>query len=354
MMTIHTHARRGRALGLAVGSAAAALALSGLAPSGAEGANIALGRAVVPSGPTWPGFAGYNITDNNLNTIVHPAGPVTSFSYLMDLGQEADVNGIEIFNRNDCCPERLMNYRVELLPRAAGGGPGTSVYSTDLRTDGTNSGLGGVDTVPNVNSRGRYVRISRIDDGTADYHPQIAEVHVEGVAPQRNVARGRPVIASGPTWTNFPASNITDGSAATITHPLSGEGGPFSCDVDLGQDYSLDRIQLYNRGDDCCPERLSNYTVSLHADDNGAPGSVTWEAQVRADGSNSGNAGLDELFASDGTGTFTGRWIHIQAEGTPYGPQIAEVEAYAVPEPSTGLLVLGFAAGAALFRRRNA
>src|SRR5439155_1338573 len=161
MMTIHTHARRGRALGLAVGSAAAALALSGLAPSGAEGANIA---------------------------------------------------------------------------------------------------LGGVDTVPNVNSRGRYVRISRIDDGTADYHPQIAEVHVEGVAPQRNVARGRPVIASGPTWTNFPASNITDGSAATITHPLSGEGGPFSFDVDLGQDYSLDRIQLYNRGDDCCPERLSNYT----------------------------------------------------------------------------------------------
>jgi hypothetical protein len=187
----------------------------------------------------------------------------------------------------------------------------------------------------------------------ADYQPQIAEVRVEGVAPQVNVARGRPVVASGPTWPSLVASNLTDGLAGTITHPEAGDSGPFSFDVDLGRNYALDRIQLYNRGDNCCSERLTNYTVSLHDDDGGVPGPALWTAQVRSDGSNSGNAGLDELFAADGTGTFAGRWIRVFSEGTQYGPQIAELEAYAVPEPS-GIAVVAAAGCVTLLRRRRA
>jgi hypothetical protein len=343
---------RSRRLAFASAASTATLALAALAPAPARAANIALGRAVLNSGPTWPGFNGYNLTDDNLNTIVHPAEAVSTYSYLIDLGQTANVIRIDLVNRADCCPERLTNYRVSLLDRAPGGGPGTAVYSADVRTDRTNSGLGGVDTLSNVNAAGRYLQIEKIDDGTTDYYLQIAEVKVEGAAPQTNVARGRPVIATAGTWPGYPASNLTDGTAASFSHPEAGDGSAFSFDIDLGRSYDLDRILLYNRGDNCCSERLTNYTVSLLSDNGGTPGETLWSALVRADGSNSGNAGLDELFAADGTGTFSGRWIRVESEGTAYGPQIAEVEAYAVPEP-TGLCALGLAAGVALTRRRR-
>jgi hypothetical protein len=328
---------------------AAAFALAGLATSAAHAANIAVGRAVVPSGPTWPGLNGFHLTDDDLNTIAHASGQVTSYGYIIDLGQTANVSQIDIANRNNCCSERLTNYRVSLLNRAPGGGPGNVVFTTDLRTDYSNSGLGGIDSVPGVNASGRYVQVEKIDDGVVDYYLQAAEVMVEGFLPEQNVAYGKPVYSSADTWAGFPPSNITDGFAGTITHPLAGDAGPFSFDIDLGEQFALDRIHLYNRGDSCCSDRLSNYAVSLLSDAGGAPGAVLWTATVRGDGSNSGNAGLDELFAADGTGTFAGRWLRVESDGVQYGPQISEVEAYAVPEPATGLTL---AAGALALLRR--
>ena len=348
MTQLSSHARlTRRAL-----SVSATLALAGLVPSAARAANIALGRAVVPSDPTWAGLNGYLITDGDPNTISHPLTPTTGSSFVVDLGQNASVSQIDVVNRNNCCPERLSNYRVSLLSRDPAGGPGAAVFSSDVRTDGTNSGLGGVDTVPVPNATGRFVRVERIDNGAADYQPQIAELIVEGVAPLENVALNKPVVATGNTWPGFPAGNVNDGLAGTITHPQAGDAGPFQFDIDLGDNYALDHINVYNRGDGCCPERLGNYTVSLLSDDGGAPGAVLWSALVRDDGTNSGNGGLDELLASDGTGTFAGRWLRIASEGVQYGPQLAEIEAFAVPEPGAAMALLG-AAGCAVMRRRR-
>jgi hypothetical protein len=147
-----------------------------------------------------------------------------------------------------------------------------------------------------------------------------------------NIAQGRPATASGPLWPGFPNPNlITDGNRLTFTHPATPVTS-FSFTIDLGATKELDRINVVNRGDGCCTDRLSNYRVSVHADDDGEFGPVVWSANVRTDNSNSGVGGVDTLTAAlDSNGQFAGRFLTIERIDTgaaSYWPQIAEVEIY--------------------------
>ncbi|MCA9245594.1 MAG: lamin tail domain-containing protein [Planctomycetales bacterium] len=146
-----------------------------------------------------------------------------------------------------------------------------------------------------------------------------------------NIALNAAVSPSDSTWGSFPASNITDGNRATFTHPLT-PTETFFYDIDLGQTATLDRIQIAGRGDGCCTDRLTNYRVSLFANDNGDPGALRWSTVVRGDGSNSGVGGVDVLTADlDPGGTFAGQWLRIEkleGDGSNYWPQIAEVEVF--------------------------
>ncbi len=163
--------------------------------------------------------------------------------------------------------------------------------------------------------------------------------------PQPNLALGRPVIASGPTWTGFPANRLTDGDSSTISHPLNASGTlGFYFQVDLGGTFRLDRILLANRDDGCCTDRLSNFGVELYADSGGEPGTLNWSAAIRADGSDSGVAGVDTITAANApTGVFAGRFVRIvNRSGTAYSPQLAEIEVYGGLVP----LIRSFAADA--------
>src|SRR5574341_2489661 len=78
-----------------------------------------------------------------------------------------------------------------------------------------------------------------------------------------NIALGSPVAASGPTWSGQVPEHLTDGDYNNQTHPLASSGTlGFYYEVDLEQEYALSRIVLFNRTG-CCPERLSNYEVSI-------------------------------------------------------------------------------------------
>lgn len=151
-----------------------------------------------------------------------------------------------------------------------------------------------------------------------------------------NLAQSKPVIASGAIWTGFTAANLTDGNTATFAHPASSTGTlGYYFEIDLGATYQLDRILIHNRGDGCCPERLSNYDVNLYADAGGESGAVRWSARIRSDGSNSGNAGVDTITgALSPTQNFSGRFIRIvNQNGAPYSPQVAEVDVFGAPVP---------------------
>ena len=110
--------------------------------------------------------------------------------------------------------------------------------------------------------------------------------------------------------------------------------------------------------------RLGDYVISLHDDDGGAPAATAnWSATRTGDYFDGLGIG-DEFIASDGTGTFAGQWIKIEATDTHLDKnfsgstyvrgycchQISEVRAF-IPEPSTLVLLIGGVL-AMLLRRR--
>ena len=308
-----------------------------------DGSNLALGRPVTSSAPTWGGWTPLNLTDGRHNTFVHgAAGNATTYAFMVDLGQPVAADQISVVNRGDgCCPDRLSNYRIS-LHNDAGGAIGGQVWSADVRTDNSNSGVGGIDTVtaaadPTGQAIGQWVKIEKIDDGATNYWLQAAEIEVEG-SYLNNIALRAPVQTSAATYGGQPAPRIVDGDLNTISHPASNSPAEFTYDINLGGDVDLNSIYVHNRNN-CCPERLTDYTVSLHADDRGQPGAVLWSGAVRDDGTNSGLGGVDTVTAATGTGDFGGQWLRITGPtGVAYAPQIAEIEAYSTQDsPWIGL-----------------
>ncbi|MGC6459301.1 MAG: FN3 associated domain-containing protein [Akkermansiaceae bacterium] len=152
---------------------------------------------------------------------------------------------------------------------------------------------------------------------------------------QTNIALGRPVSASAATWPNLGPENLTDGNTANLSHPLASSGTlGFYYEIDLGSEKNLGSIRLTNRTG-CCPERLTNYRVELRADAGGLAGAVTWSATIRANGTNSGDGGVDTVLPSlDPGNTMSGRYIRVvNLSNQAYNPQIAEVEAFEAPLP---------------------
>lgn len=78
-----------------------------------------------------------------------------------------------------------------------------------------------------------------------------------------NLARGKAVVQSstdyGPEW-------AVDGDLGNFTHTAAGQNLPAAWEVDLGDDYALERIIIHNRTD-CCGSRLRDLTVEVLSQD---------------------------------------------------------------------------------------
>ena len=68
--------------------------------------------------------------------------------------------------------------------------------------------------------------------------------------------------SSGYNGDQFPASLALDGNPGNFTHTAAGDPGP-TWTADFHRDVRLNTVVLRNRGDGCCPERLSDITVRL-------------------------------------------------------------------------------------------
>ena len=128
----------------------------------------------------------------------------------------------------------------------------------------------------------------------------------------QNVAQNQAVSASAAVVSGQPVQNVNDGSFSTYTAPASTPTLGFHYDIDFGQEYALHYLAIVNRNTN--PERLTNYRLTLYADNFGAPGAVLWEADVRTDGTNSGAGGTDQVFAGASTNpahVFRGRYLRL-------------------------------------------
>lgn len=149
--------------------------------------NLALAAPVTASAGTWPGNPATMIVDGNTGSISHPDQDAFSgFSYTVNLEGTYALTTLELVNRADCCPDRLSNYRVEVLSDAM-----VSLWSGTIRGDGSNSGMGGIDTVTAASGTGtfagQYIRVTNLNG--QQYTPQIAELRAFG-APVPEPATG--------------------------------------------------------------------------------------------------------------------------------------------------------------------
>jgi hypothetical protein len=164
-----------------------------------------------------------------------------------------------------------------------------------------------------------------------------------------NLALGAPTVGSAAQWPGQPASFITDGNTGNVSHPNQDAFPGFSYTTDLQGSYAFSNLELLNRAD-CCADRLSNYRVELLSDTQ----ITLWSGDIRTDGSNSGQGGIDTITAANGTGLFQGRYIRVtNLSNAQYNPEISELRAFgsAIPEPTAWLCTL-VGAGMVLLRRR--
>lgn len=156
--------------------------------------NYALGMPSEQS-TTWVGIAarandGNTSGDWNNNSVTHTAGDVQPW-WQVDLGQLRQIGTIKIWNRTDCCPERLSNFYLLVSdnPFTSGNLAETLAQSGVSAYQITNTV--NVQTQISVNRSGRYVRVQLINQ---DYL-SLAEVEVFGSSsnsnPTANLSRAR-------------------------------------------------------------------------------------------------------------------------------------------------------------------
>jgi hypothetical protein len=209
---------------------AAAGLIVGAASAQEIGANLAYQQPVFSSGANWGSFKPGAITDGDPGTFTHPldGSGTRGFYYEVDLGKSYRLDRILVRNRSDgCCTERLSRYGVELRGET-GGEPGILNWSAVMRADGSNSGVGGTDTVteilnPEGRFEGRFVRI--INTTGAGYSPQVAEIEVYGgaIPVVRSFSVDRDVLNPGQSTTLRWA---VSGAVQVAIRPGPGEGQP--------------------------------------------------------------------------------------------------------------------------------
>lgn len=224
----------------------------------------------------------------------------------VDLGELHRIDKVTVYNRTDCCAERLNGFVVDFLAQ-----DGSLIRSYQ------HNGAAGRRTEIPVGIVGRYVRV-RLPG--AERYLSLAEVQIHGSrVSSDNVALGKPVSQSSTAF-DSPATRAVDGNRngnwgeSSVTHTAP-QASPW-WQVDLGETKAIDKVVIYNRTD-CCSERLDNFVLETLAEN----GSVTF----------SHTHGTAEARNEIAVGR-SGRYVKIRLTGkSSHYLSLAEVEVYVMP-----------------------
>ncbi len=260
---MHTPIRLILAAQLITGVASAALEVT---PFLNHARNNAIAGTASQSTTDFGGLAsfGNNGLFNGAFPTTHTNDPTggTAF-WQVDLGSTQAVDQIVLWNRLDCCGERLTNFRVSVLD-----GADIELWGQNFYTGGGNVGVNEIINPP-VGTAGNKVKVGFLP-GT-DQFLALAEVEVLDLstAPFANVALGKVATQSTDGYGGTP-DRAVDGNTSgrfgdnSVTHTADTvvTGSPVFWEVDLAGDFDINEIALYNRTD-CCDGRLSNYRLSV-------------------------------------------------------------------------------------------
>ncbi len=240
----------------------------------AGGANLAIGRLATQSSTLagYPSAGAASAIDGNTNGNFF-SGSVTHTNletnpwWQVDLGAPATINSVLVWNRTDCCADRLVDYWVFVsntpfnstdTPATLQGRPGTfGAHRTGIPSPTA--------IIPIPNMQGRYVRIQL---NSANYL-SLAEVQIFGTGgtPVPNIALNKPATQSStlPDYATTGPQGAVDGNTdgnffhGSVTHTNADANAWWQ--VDLGVSAAVNSVVIWNRTDACCTSRLSDYWV---------------------------------------------------------------------------------------------
>jgi hypothetical protein len=253
--------------------------------------NVAKGKVATQSS-IYAGFdAHFAVDGDEKGQFTHTNSEQNAW-WQVDLGAAYDIGSIQLWNRTDCCGERLSDFYIFVSEKP--------FETTDINMNISqsskyvlNEGQMGASKEFIINAKGRYVRVEL--KGTN--YLNLVEVQIEsggsgtstgssttstpvdpGKSAGQNVALNKPAKQSSDYVENpdDPAgkANLAVNGAIDpqtgamlaswygnqVTHTKL-EKSPW-WQVDLGRSYDIQSITVWNRTD-CCGERLSDYYVFL-------------------------------------------------------------------------------------------
>ncbi len=243
--------------------------------------NIAASGTVTQS-TTNGAFTASLAVDGILTNFTHTLTSDTAPFWNVDFGANAILHSITVRNRGDgCCPARLRDITISILDASQ-----APVWtSTLLNPENTlaNPATLTVDLVALTGGpvTGRHVRVSRTPDpdgsgnggvaGSTDDQNVLSmgEVQILGFAPSSevNLARTGSPLPTATQTTNYgggayPATLAIDGINTNFTHTDASDLNP-AWTLDLKRKGVISSVNIHNRGDGCCQERLRNITVQI-------------------------------------------------------------------------------------------
>ncbi len=247
--------------------------------------NIA-GSAAVSQSTTNGAFTPNLAVNGILTDFTHTLGTDAAPFWNADFGGSATIHSVTVRNRGDgCCQSRLRDITISILDDTF-----TPVWtSAVLNPDNTGytapagPATLSVDIVALTGNPvvGRHVRVSRTADpdgsgnggtpGTVDEQNvlSMSEVEIVGIGASGgliNLARtGSPLPTATQTSdynATYVASVAINGNTGDFTHTLNTDLTPY-WQVNLNRQGVISRVEMYNRGGGCCPERLRDITVRI-------------------------------------------------------------------------------------------
>ncbi len=257
----------------------------------------------------------------------------------VDLGNLTSISQITIFNRTDCCADRLKRFYVFVSdspftssdPLVTAGQPGVG---TSLQDAG--SGQVPSQFVLPWAGTGRFVRVQLAEP---DYLA-LAEVRVLGTAAVpigTNVAAGK-IASQSSTYAGAVAGLAIDGNVdgsyanGSVSHTLA-EANP-AWTVDLGIVHDISQIDVFNRAD-CCAGRLNNFYIFVSNTPFTSNDPVATAGQSGVGAFYRSAGGWAPLAAHNTIVGRQGRYVRIQLTTTEY-LALAEVRVWGTPITFSG------------------
>ncbi len=148
--------------------------------------NVAKGKVARQSSTRAAGGAASRAVDGNKsgsftnNSVTHTASATENGTWWeVDLGRVYNISQIKIYNRTDCCKDRLSNSRVKVSTARFSSNSGGALFADILNSSSSQS------FVFNERTLGRYVRIYKTGRGVLS----LAEVEVFGTPVNEAVPR---------------------------------------------------------------------------------------------------------------------------------------------------------------------